>query len=46
VLLPGDPPLREIVGALTPKGLDLLEVSIGDVVQSLTESRAASFNVA
>jgi hypothetical protein len=29
VLLPDDPSLREIVAALTPKGLDLLELSIG-----------------
>jgi hypothetical protein len=29
VLLPGDPSLREIVAALTPKGLDLLELSFG-----------------
>ena len=31
VRLPGDPSLREIVAALTPKGPDLLEVSIGDL---------------
>jgi hypothetical protein len=35
VLLPRDPPLREIVAALTPKGPDLLEVSIDDLAAAL-----------
>lgn len=32
VLLPGDPPLRDVVAALAARDMDLLEVSVGDLV--------------
>ena len=32
VLLPGDPPLRDVVAALAARDMDLLEVSAGDLV--------------
>jgi hypothetical protein len=42
VLLPGDPSLREIVAALTPTGLDLLELPIEIWWQRLAVISAAS----
>ena len=35
VLLPGDPPLREVIAALALKGLDVLELSIADLAMAL-----------
>jgi hypothetical protein len=35
VLLPGDPPLREVIAALARKGLDVLELSIADLAMAL-----------
>ena len=40
VLLPGDPPLRDVIAALAPKGLDLLEVSISDLTTALRSHHA------
>ena len=34
VLLPGDPPLRDVVAALAARNMDLLEVSVGDLVSA------------
>jgi hypothetical protein len=35
VLLPGDPPLRDVTAALALKGLDVLELSIADLAMAL-----------
>ena len=35
VLLPGDPPLREVIAALALKELDVLELSIPDLAMAL-----------
>jgi len=35
VLLPGDPPLQDVIAALAPRGLDALEVSIADLAMAL-----------
>jgi len=35
VLLPGDPPLREVIAALALKGLDVLDLSIADLAMAL-----------
>jgi hypothetical protein len=40
VLLPGDLPLREITAALAPKGLDLLELTVGDLTAALRRNHA------
>ena len=35
VLLPGDPPLRDVIAALALKGLDVPELSIADLAMAL-----------
>jgi hypothetical protein len=35
VLLPGDPPLRDVIAALALKGLDVLELSVADLAMAL-----------
>jgi len=35
VLLPGDPPLREVIAALALKGLNVLDLSIADLAMAL-----------
>jgi len=35
VLLPGDPPLRDVIAALALKGLNVLDLSIADLAMAL-----------